>query len=158
LYTTNHNGQNIGTVNYTVWSDVYICSNCNEEIVFWDSAVDRESGVVYNEFECPGCKSLHTKRSVSDAITTRYSEISGRAVSQKKRIPVLINYSSNGKRFNKKPDKFDLDIFERIDSFKINHWIPTNSIIVGDEFGRLKNEYINDVSELFQKRVLIVLS
>jgi len=53
LYTTNHNGPYIGTVNYTVWSDVYICSNCNEEIVFWDSAVDRENGVVNNEFECP---------------------------------------------------------------------------------------------------------
>ena len=158
LYTTNHNGQYIGTVNYTVWSDVYICSNCNEEIVFWDSAVDRENGVVNNEFECPSCKSIHTKSSVNDAITTRYSEISGRALIQKKRLPVLINYSSNGKRFNKKPDKFDLDIFEKIDSFKLNHWIPTNSIIEGDEIGRLKNEFIYDVSELFPKRVLIVLS
>lgn len=158
LYTTNHNGPYIGTVNYTVWSDVYICSNCNEEIVFWDSAVDRENGVVNNEFECPSCKSIHTKSIVNDAITTRYSEISGRALIQKKRLPVLINYSSNGKRFNKKPDKFDLDIFEKIDSFKLNHWIPTNSIIEGDEIGRLKNEFIYDVSELFPKRVLIVLS
>ena len=158
LYTTNHNGPYIGTVNYTVWSDVYICSNCNEEIVFWDSAVDRENGVVNNEFECPSCKSIYTKSSVNDAITTRYSEISGRALIQKKRLPVLINYSSNGKRFNKKPDKFDLDIFEKIDSFKLNHWIPTNSIIEGDEIGRLKNEFIYDVSELFPKRVLIVLS
>ncbi len=158
LYTTKHNGQVIGTINYTVWSDVYICSNCNEEIVFWDSAVDKENGVVNNEFECHRCKSIHTKSSVKDAITTKYSEISGRAVSQKKRIPVLINYSSNGKRFNKKPDKFDQEIFEKIDAIKLNHWIPTNTIIKGDEIGRLKNEFINDVSELFPKRVLIVLS
>lgn len=158
LYTTNHNGQNIGTVNFTVWSDVYICSNCNEEIVFWDSAVDRENGTVYNKFECSGCKSIQTKSSVSDAITTRYNENSGKADSQKKRIPVLINYSANGKRFYKKPDEFDFEIIEKIDSFRLNHWIPTNLIIEGDEIGRLKNEYIKDVSELFPKRVLIVLS
>ncbi len=158
LYTTRHNEQITGIINYTVWSDVYICSNCNEEIVFWDSAVDTENGMVNNEFECSKCNSIHTKRSVIDAINTIYSEISGRAESQKKRIPVLINYSVGGKRFNKKPDKYDYEVFERIDSFSFDKWIPTNSIIDGDEIGRLKNELINDVSDLFPRRVLIVLS
>ena len=27
-------------VNYTVWSDVFICSNCGEEIVYWNAAAD----------------------------------------------------------------------------------------------------------------------
>lgn len=158
LYTTNHNGQNIGIINYTVWSDVYVCSICNEEIVFWDSAVDKIEGIVLNEFTCPYCKSIHTKNSVSDAIITEFNEYSGKAESQKKRIPVLINYSVGGRRFTKKPDEFDKELFKRINSFNIGNWLPTDPIIDGDEIGRLKNEFINDVSQLFPKRVLLVLS
>lgn len=36
----------IGRINYTVWSDVFICPTCSNEIVFWDAAVDREEGKV----------------------------------------------------------------------------------------------------------------
>jgi 16S rRNA G966 N2-methylase RsmD len=158
LYETRHSDKTIGIINYTVWSDVFVCSNCNEEIIFWDSAVDREKGIVRNEFECNTCKSLHTKSSVSDSIITRYNEFSGRADQKKKRIPVLINYTVGSKRYNKKPDEFDIEKFEKINSYKFNSWIPSNTIIEGDEIGRLKNEFINNVSEIFPKRVLIVLS
>lgn len=158
LYETRHQGQTSGIINYTVWSDVYVCSNCNEEIVFWDSAVDRTNGVVNNEFECPACKAKHTKNTVKDALITKYDNLTKKAEIQKKRIPVLINYSAGGKRFNKKPDQYDLENFEKISSANFNTWIPSNLIIDGDEIGRLKNELINNVSELFPKRVLLVLS
>ncbi|KUO63990.1 MAG: hypothetical protein APF83_08765 [Lutibacter sp. BRH_c52] len=158
LYETNHNDKSQGNINYIVWSDVYICSNCNEEIIFWDSAVDRENGIVKNEFECQCCKSLHTKNSVIDAKITIFKESSGKAQPQKKRVPVLINYTYNDKRFNKSPDSNDFEKLQKIDLYKINSWIPLNEIIEGDEIGRLKNELINDVSELFPKRTLIILS
>ena len=29
-------------INYTVWSDVFICPSCTNEIVYWDVAVDIE--------------------------------------------------------------------------------------------------------------------
>jgi len=31
-----------GTVNYTVWSDVFVCPDCTGEVVFWEAAVDKE--------------------------------------------------------------------------------------------------------------------
>ncbi len=33
-----------GKVNYTVWSDVLVCPNCNGEVLFWDIAVDESTG------------------------------------------------------------------------------------------------------------------
>ena len=53
MYETNHvdeNGNQVhdvtgpvkGKINYTVWSDVFICPNCGSEIVFWDAAVDED--------------------------------------------------------------------------------------------------------------------
>lgn len=54
MYETNHideNGEQVhdivgpvkGKINYTVWSDVFICPNCGIELVFWDVAVDEEN-------------------------------------------------------------------------------------------------------------------
>lgn len=158
IYQTIHQKNKIGYINYIIWSDVFTCSICNSEIVFWDSAVDHENDIVYEEFECKKCKSIHTKRSVSDAVLTVYNPYKEKAFTQKKRIPVLINYSFGGKRFDKKPDATDLANQEKIDDLLIQNWFPKNEIIPGDEIGRLRNELINDVSELIPKRALIILS
>ncbi len=42
-----------GRIEYTVWSDVYRCSTCEREILFWDMAVDHETGAVKNMLSCP---------------------------------------------------------------------------------------------------------
>ncbi len=42
-----------GRINYTVWSDVFICPSCTGEVVFWEAAVDKEAGRVREEFSCP---------------------------------------------------------------------------------------------------------
>ena len=67
MYETNHvdeHGNQIydvtgkpvkGKINYTVWSDVFICPNCGEEIVFWDAAVDKDNKKVKNVFQCDNC-------------------------------------------------------------------------------------------------------
>ncbi len=44
-----------GRINYTVWSDVFLCPHCNTELVFWDVAVTGASGRVREEFPCPTC-------------------------------------------------------------------------------------------------------
>ncbi|MDO8996504.1 MAG: DNA methyltransferase [Sediminibacterium sp.] len=158
VYQTVHQKDKVGYINYIIWSDVFICSICNSEIIFWDSAVDHEKDIVHDEFECKKCKSIHTKRSVSDAVLTVYNHYKEKAFTKKKRIPVLINYSFGGKRYDKKPDVADLANQEKIDDLLIQNWFPKNEIIPGDEIGRLRNELINDVSELIPKRALIILS
>lgn len=42
-----------GRIEYTVWSDVYRCSTCEREILFWDAAVDHDAGAVQSTLSCP---------------------------------------------------------------------------------------------------------
>ena len=42
-----------GRIEYTVWSDLYRCSRCEHEILFWDAAVDHEEGSVLKTLSCP---------------------------------------------------------------------------------------------------------
>ena len=44
-----------GQLRYVIWSDVYACPSCTNEVVLWDHGVDRERGVVAKSLKCPGC-------------------------------------------------------------------------------------------------------
>ena len=57
MYETIHSdGKTKGKINFTVWSDIFICPACGKEIIFWDVAVDKEKGEVRDGWTCPNCK------------------------------------------------------------------------------------------------------
>ena len=61
----------LGKINYTVWSDVFVCPNCSGEVVFWEVALDKDAGKVKDEFPCPHCLVSLTKRNMERAWVTR---------------------------------------------------------------------------------------
>ena len=83
----------LGKINYTVWSDVFVCPECTREIIFWEAAVDKEAGSVRDEFPCPHCGTLLTKRRMDRAWVSKYDRAIKQTVRQAKQVPVLINYS-----------------------------------------------------------------
>ena len=92
LYETKHpNGETKGKVNYIIWSDVFSCSECAGEIVFWESAVDLSARKVLEQIECPHCSSEVTKRSLDRSWTNYIDPKLGNSVKIAKQIPVLIN-------------------------------------------------------------------
>ncbi|NND23772.1 MAG: DNA methylase, partial [Acidimicrobiia bacterium] len=42
LYETKHSNNSNGLVNYYVWSEIFICQNCQNEFTLWDRAVEPE--------------------------------------------------------------------------------------------------------------------
>ena len=82
----------IGKINYTVWSDVFICPNCANEIIFWDVAVDEETGKVKKKFQCNNCTMSLTKRDLVIAMTSVFDDSLGETTQMAKQVPVMINY------------------------------------------------------------------
>jgi DNA-directed RNA polymerase subunit RPC12/RpoP len=73
MYETLHaDGKTKGKINYTVWSDVFVCSECSKEIVFWDVAIDKKKQEIKDEFPCPYCGSILTKRGMARAWITKF--------------------------------------------------------------------------------------
>ena len=122
-----------GKINYTVWSDVFVCPNCGQEMVFWDVALDQEVGSIRDAWNCPGCGTLVAKspRKSSGALKaeraweTRYDRELKQTIRQAKQVPVLINYTVGKKRFEKRPDTADLELIRKIDENEIPHRIPS---------------------------------
>lgn len=117
-----------GRINYTVWSDVFVCPHCAQEIIFWEAAVDKDAGNVKDNFACSHCHAEVTKRQLDRAWTTFYDDAIQEPVRQAKQVPVLINYSVGKTRKEKAPDSFDQALLSAIEQEPMAHWLPTDKI------------------------------
>ncbi len=147
-----------GRINYTVWSDVFLCPYCGDEIVFWDAAVDQEAGKVQDRFPCPGCGAEVTKRDLSRATDRVWDSALGREIERARQVPVLINYSVGKRRYEKKPDADDLALIRRIEESEIPYWYPTYRMPEGDEARRNDPMGITHVHHFYTRRNLWVLA
>jgi 16S rRNA G966 N2-methylase RsmD/predicted RNA-binding Zn-ribbon protein involved in translation (DUF1610 family) len=163
MYATKHSDGRAGTINYTVWSNVFVCPACGGEVVFWDAAFDRKSGKVRDEFVCPHCDAKLTKRSMENAWTTRYDKAIDQIAHQVKQVPVLINYTIDRKHFEKEPEDADLAVIERIQNTDIPYPFPTEKFMFkgehwGDTWRAGVHAGITNVHHFYTKRNLWVMA
>jgi DNA modification methylase len=160
MYQTKHTDGRIGKINFTIWSDVFICGSCSSEIIFWDSAIDKDKAMVLDEFSCRHCGTLASKKSLERAWTTIFDAAIGKNVRQKKQVPVLINYCLDGSnvRYEKAPDNFDLDVISRTESETLSNWFPTAQIPLGDKTSEPINIGTTHVHHFYTRRNLIALA
>jgi DNA modification methylase len=147
----------IGYINYTVFSDVFICTECGEELVFWEEAFDKKKKSVKKEFFCPECSALLTKRKLDHAKSVKYDPLLKTTVTQIKQIPVLINYTFNNKVFEKEPDILDLAIMEKVESLPLDCWIPFYRMPKGDEARRNDKFGLTHVHHFYSSRAIFSL-
>lgn len=158
MYETIHtDGRTKGRINYTVWSDVFICPECLDEVVFWEEAVDKEEGKVRKEFPCPHCRAKLTKRNMERAWTTKFDPAIKKNIRQAKQAPVLINYTAGKKRYEKAPDQFDLELIDKIENSDISYWYPTVELPKGDKTGEPLRIGITHVHHFYTKRDIFVI-
>lgn len=158
MYTTKHSDGRLGTINYTVWSDVFVCQECSGEVVFWNTAVEKEAGKVKDEFPCPHCNSSLTKRSLDRAWTTVFDPIINQTQKQAKQVPVLINYSVGSSRHEKVPDQYDIDTLKKLEDLNIPYWFPSERMIFGKETRRNDPAGLTHIHHFYSKRNLYALA
>ena len=125
-----------GRINYTIWSDVFVCSECSGEVVYWDSAVDKAAGKVRDDFACPHCNARLTKRYIAKACVTVRDTSLNRTLRQAKQVPVVIYYTVGKKRLEKKPDDFDRALLAAIETARPGNWFPTDPMMgKGEQWG-----------------------
>ncbi len=147
----------MGTIEFVVWSDVFVCPSCSEEFVFWSAAAN-EDGTVSSTFKCPHCGAELKKTSCEIVFIQQYDERLGEVVEVIKQVPVLIVYSLNGKRYAKKPDDNDFNLLKEIDSKTIPYWFPIDRMIDGSESRRNDRIGITHIYQFFTKRNLWTLA
>ena len=158
MYETKHSDGRTGKINYTVWSDVFVCPDCTHEVVFWEVSIDKEADMMLDNFPCPHCSSALTKRKMERAWITRYDSALKKSVKQAKQVLVLINYIVDGKRTEKTPDSFDLALMEKIESSEVPFQFPKSLVPEGDKTNEPLRIGITHVHHFYTKRNLWVLA
>lgn len=103
-----------GRINYTVWSEVFLCPNCGAEIIFLEEAMDSDSKRVQDSFPCSTCGAIVSKRSLEKCRIQVFDPEIGRVVETLQRRPVLIEYTVNRTKYQKHVDTEDLDLITRV--------------------------------------------
>lgn len=145
-------------INYTVWSDVFICPHCGKEIVFYEAAADPETGKVEESFTCSECGAVLKKKDCDCAYDMYFDRKLGETRQIVKQKPVLINYQYGRKRYTKKPDDADIEVLSKIEGMDIPYWYPVVRMCEGRESRRNDKIGLTHVHHYFYKRTLIVLS
>ena len=162
MYETFHtDGKTKGIINYTIWSDVFMCPECAGEVVFWDSAIDTKNADVRDKFPCPHCNALLSKSIANRAWETKYDPALKSTIKHAKQVPVLLIYTVNGQkgRFEKKPDKFDFQKIQKINELEIHEWFPTAELPDGYNTRQpIRSHGFDHVHHFYTHRNLAVLA
>jgi len=160
MYETIHtDGKSKGKINYVAWSDVLICPYCKNEYIFWNAAVDDINVKIREDYACPNCSSKIKKNDCEKSRVSCFDSSIDEELIQTKQVPVLINYSFNGKRYEKKPDEFDLDLIKKIENDAIPYWYPTNKMPEGFNTQQPKTSHgFTHIHHFYTKRNLWVIA
>jgi hypothetical protein len=93
--------------------------------------------------------------------TTEFDSVLGKAIPKAKRVPVTINYSIAGNKYEKKPDEQDLALLRKIGREPISEWFPTQRIDKDIDLW-YERDYrslgIYSVDAFFERRALLMVS
>lgn len=158
MYKTRHISGGYGNIICTIWSDVFICPECGEELSFWDVAVNEDEGIIQDPVCCPTCSVMIHKDELVRSWTNKFDCNLNSSIRQIKQVPVIILYEYEGERLEKKPDNEDLALLEQIENYQISDWYPTDRMPAGEESRRNDPLGITHIHHFFTKRNLAALA
>ena len=99
IYTAyGEDGLPCGVINYVIWSDAYLCTECSHEFVYWDVGVDLEKGEANKKFTCHNCGAEQSTRSLRRSYETIIDPLTKLTIKIFKQRPVRISYIPTGKK------------------------------------------------------------
>jgi DNA modification methylase/transcription initiation factor IIE alpha subunit len=147
-------------INYTVWSEVFTCPQCGKELVYFDVAVEKDTFAVNDNFKCPFCETMLDKKSLEREWESYYDQPLQQTHKLVKYKPVLISYQLGKFRYEKQPDREDLDIIDKVDRAIVPGWFPAGEMLDGERKGKdgYQLKGITHLHHFYFRRSLIVYS
>jgi len=158
----------VGQIRYVVWSIVVSCPECSHIASLWDLCVNLHENTSAKSFKCPSCDSnlayerkyakKYGAQLVDKMYETVHDSLLGTTLRRVKRLPVLVSYDFQSKRFEKCPDSEDLLNIKEAEGTPVKHWCPTGRMPEGDESRRNDEAGLTHVHHFFSARTLHVLA
>jgi len=129
MYETKHSDGRVGRIDYTVWSEVFSCPECAGEILFLKEALDLKTKQVRETFPCPHCRADLNKKALERCEESKFDKSINKLVKRTRREPALIVYRLGKEKFEKIPDRFDLDVLKKIEDKDRTAFFPIDRMM-----------------------------
>ncbi len=157
VYKTEIDGELLD-VNYTVWSDVYVCKNCSNEFNYWNAILDFETGKTKSELVCPCCGAMLKNKDMEKAFVMDYDQYAGESTQNVKREMVMIKYTKGRSQYKKRPTEYDKEIYKKVLEIQNSSWVPKQEIKKGDKTGEPLKLHIDRAYKYYSEKNLLILS
>lgn len=113
-------------VDYYVWSDIFGCPECGQEVVFWEAGVDQDTGYKKSSksMTCGGCGATTDRNKYERVTETYYDEFLKESAKRQKEKLVLVAYRLSGQKKQRVPGEFDREVLKRVESEGIEGSVP----------------------------------
>jgi hypothetical protein len=154
MYATAVPGNSKALMEYTVWSEVFLCHSCSGEIIFEKVGVDRETFKIHDEICCPHCGVRGRKEEMELLYESKIDPITGIVKKLPKRVPTEIYYKKNGELVSKEPDADDLSVLAKIEQLPFPPEFPSKDFPDSQmkRVGRMTTTNTNSISDIFVTR------
>lgn len=157
MYETEVDGKK-AKINNTIWSDVFICPSCSNELVLWNETVDLDKEIMKDSFPCPYCGNTCSKKNMGKAWETSFDSLLNKTVTLNKKVPVRVNYTLSGKRGEKDVDSSDINLIRKIENINLSGF-STYKLQEGYNTAQpIKSNGITYTHQFYTKRNFIYLS
>lgn len=160
LYSVGEGQDSHRQFDFTVWSEVFNCSQCGTDNIFFEAAFNPDTGKVDSEFPCLGCGAIQSKEQMDLAFEQVLSRTGRGVVQRPRRVPVLIKYKVNRTSKLRSLDDYDKEVIRRAndmaDEFPIPDAMFPDSQMV--RVGRMATTKVKAIEDLLFKRSSLVIS
>ena len=87
VYKTQDDKGNSEEIIYTIWSDIFLCPECANDVVFWDVAYDPQQVALRDSFNCKECGIELSKRSMEKKTEAVFDSALGKVIQSAKQAP-----------------------------------------------------------------------
>lgn len=159
MYLTETSSSTQSEINFAIWSDVFFCPQCQGDIVFWEAALDEDSGTILDVFPCPHCNAGLKKSSLDRQMEIALTHL-GIKVKRIKKAPIAIDAGRGRSRTTRPLNPKDQEVLKKIGVHALPTSCPTLALNPGSEQYKrdaLHLRGIVSVSDFYTRRNLIAL-
>lgn len=147
-------------IDYVVWSEVFNCSECGQEIVYLNEALDHKADKLLEEFKCPHCSLTLNKRKLTKTYSKTFDKILDKTVSKPKRKPIYLVYRESKQKKQKQLDENDFDVLNKIEDLEYPKIMPSEELPymhMTHERARMDNAGVTHLHHFYLKRCALSL-
>jgi 16S rRNA G966 N2-methylase RsmD len=158
LYDITDDQGNPGTIRHVIWSEVLVCSNCKNEVVFWDACVQEHPVVISTAFTCPSCQHTEPTSKMKRLTMEVYDDLLQETCTVKKRVPVKIYGRTKKRTWSRTFTDQDMnDLNDKLSSFQLDNF-PVYKINWGVLYRKGYHQGITHLHHFYTRRNALVFS